>query len=170
MPDDVIKLDIDITEDSDWDRFLTLMQNQQGTFEDFIKQVKLHGAVDITNPAQIQQAMDRVNTYVREMESKYGIQMDEIRIHSRQGRMVLEQTGQTTRPEPDAEPEEDNTPNFQDILSEGVTKLIPGGGLITAFKNLGMIGGIATAIVAALAFLKGMFEHSQIMQTYGGRL
>ena len=164
MVSDTLKLDIDITDDDDFDKFLDVMKNTAGTFDDFIKQVKLHGAFDATNPAEIQSTMNRVDNYVQELENRWGFKMEDVKVHVNQGKYVLEQMGRTPTPEPEETPIDRNT--FGDIITEGVTKLLPGGGLVTAFKNLGFLGGIAMSIVSLLTFVKGMFQHSQIMNRY----
>lgn len=50
-------------------------------------------------------------------------------------------------------------------MGQGIAKMIPGGGIAMAFKNLGLIGGIATGVLAVTGFVKGIFQNSKILTT-----
>jgi len=63
--------------------------------------------------------------------------------------------------------QEEKKANFLPILRDGLSKLFPGGNILANLGKLGGIGVAAVAITSIAGFVKGMFNHSKIMSTYG---
>ena len=160
VQESTIKLDVDLNAPAEFQKLIDAM-GPGGYFDNVQKRITVQGgAVPIHEPQAVASQQAQIER-AAEALTGVGLEMGRIQYHVKEGMLQATQIAQTPQ---DAR----QAANLGDIFSKGVSRLVPGGQLANAFKTLGLVGGIATGIVAILGFVKGMFNHSQILSTYGG--
>ena len=162
-----IQLNVNV-DDQNWSqKHVALMQqlatSQPGGFlADAQKALTATGTADVTNPAELAAKIAEFER-VGEALGDLGLDLGKLQMQINQGIAHFSLKGTTPVDEGKLQAEQAGKKLF-----DGLTGLIPGGGLLQAFKGMGMIGVGVTAVLGIAGFVKQMFGHSQIMSTYMG--
>ena len=137
--------------------------NSHGELSDSMKRSVSVGGVYADNPAGVKDAL-RAAREARSFFEEIGMKAGALQVIQVANGIQIQQKA-VLYPEEEEEEEEDKK-GFYETIAEGVVDLLPASHMIKAFQSLGLLGGLAVSIVVMLGFLRGMFQHSQIANTY----
>ena len=162
-----IQLNVNV-DDQNWSqKHVALMQqlatSQPGGFlADAQKALTATGTADVTNPAELAAKIAEFER-VGEALGDLGLDLGKLQMQINQGIAHFSLKGTTPVDEGKLQAEQAGKKLF-----DGLSNIIPGGGLAKAFKGMGAIGVGVAAVLGIAGFVKSMFGHSQIMSSYMG--